>query len=274
MDSQRLPGVTWDNAEAYEQYVGRWSRLVAREFLDWLDVSPNSNWLDVGCGTGALTQTILETAAPAAILGVDPSLQFIARARENIADPRVRFEVGDARELPVADGQYDAVLAGLVLQHVPVDDQLKAVSEMSRAGRPGAVVAAYLWDYAGEMQMTRHFWDAAVALDPAARKFDQGLLCPLCHPEPLEVLFRDTGLALVEVRAIDIPTDFTDFDDYWRPFLGGTGAAPGYVRSLSEAHLAALRDQVRSRLPTEADHSIHLTARAWAVRGMVPRSRR
>jgi hypothetical protein len=132
------------------------------------------------------------------------------------------------------------------------------------------VVAAYLWDYAGEMKFMRHFWDAAVALDPAARDFDQGALYLICKPGPLEALFRSAGIEEVEVRAIDVPTVFRDFDDLWSPFLGGTGPAPGYVASLSEERRAALRERIRADLPIAADGSIPLVARAWAVRGMVP----
>jgi SAM-dependent methyltransferase len=180
-------------------------------------------------------------------------------------DPRVRFEVGDAQALQEASSSFDAVVAGLVLNFVAEPE--KALSEMVRAARPGGTVAAYVWDYADGMQMMRHFWDAAGALDPRARELDEGRRFPLCKPEPLTNLFRRAGLEVVEVRAIDVPTVFRNFDDYWSPFLGGQAPAPGYAMSLSQEQRVALRERIRASLPTNSQGEHHLIARAWAVRG-------
>jgi SAM-dependent methyltransferase len=256
----------WASGAAYEPYVGHWSRLVAREFLRWLAVPPGSSWLDVGCGTGALSQTILQVAAPSLVTGIDPSEGYVAFARQQVVDARVSFAVGDAQALPAQTATYDAVVAGLVLNFVP--DPSRAVAEMARVTRPGGVVAAYVWDYAEGMQLMRYFWDAAVALDPAALELDEGQRFPLCKPEPLTALFRVASLTDVAARAIDIPTDFRDFDDYWSPFLGGQGPAPGYAMSLDDERQAMLREQMRASLPIASDGSIHLSARAWAVRGI------
>ena len=256
---------TWASGVAYEPYVGRWSRPVAREFLNWLNVSAKSRWLDVGCGTGALSQTVLDSTAPGTVKGIDRSEGYVALAREQIRDERAQFEVGDAQALPVETGTYDAVVSGLVLNFVPQPQ--RAVAEMARAARPESVVAAYVWDYAGKMQMMRHFWNAAAALDPAARDLDEGRRFPICQPEPLGELFQNAGLREVEVRPIDIAADFRDFDDYWSPFLGGQGPAPGYAMSLSDERRAALRERIRAGLPFALDGSIPLVARAWAVRG-------
>jgi SAM-dependent methyltransferase len=256
----------WAAGDAYEAYVGRWSRLAAREFVEWLGIPSGLRWLDVGCGTGALSQAVLDVRAPARLMGIDPSDGFVAHARQHTVDPRAEFRIGDARALPVDDADFDVAVSGLVLNFVP--DPADAVAEMSRAVRPlTGVVAAYVWDYAGEMQMMRHFWDAAVALDPAARDKDEGTRFPLCRPEPLRDLFAGAGLSDVEVRAIDVPTVFRDFDDYWAPFLGGQGPAPGYCMSLPEERRNTLRDRLRSALPSGPDGGIHLMARAWAVRG-------
>jgi hypothetical protein len=138
---------------------------------------------------------------------------------------------------------------------------------MARAARPGGVAAVYVWDYAGKMQLMRHFWNAAVALDPEAAKLDEGRRFPLCQPEALAWLFRGAGLQDVTVRALDIDTDFRDFDDYWTPFLGGQAPAPGYAMSLSEERRADLRERIRAALPIALDGTIPLVARAWAVRG-------
>jgi SAM-dependent methyltransferase len=146
----------------------------------------------------------------------------------------------------------------------------RVVAEMARAVRPGGAVAAYVWDYAGNMQLMRHFWNAAAALDPAAAQLDEGRRFPICHPDRLAELFRGAGLKGVAARPIDIPTDFRAFDDYWQPFLGGQGPAPSYAMSLSEERRAALRERLRGALPTAIDGSIPLVARAWAVRGARP----
>jgi hypothetical protein len=143
------------------------------------------------------------------------------------------------------------------------------MAEMARVTGRGGTIAAYVWDYAEGMQLIRFFWDAAVALDPAAARMDEGPRFPLCRPDALVQLFAAAGLQRVEVTAIDIPTPFASFDDYWRPFLGGQGPAPAYAMALDEAARARLRDRLRERLPAQADGSIRLTARAWAARGTV-----
>ena len=256
----------WGNTEAYEAYMGRWSRPAAEAFLRWLAPLRGQRWLDVGCGTGALTQAILAAADPHEVLGVDPSADFNGTASTQITDSRVRFEIGDARMLLLPSDAYDAVVAGLALNFVP--ELAKAVAEMVRATRPGGTVAAYVWEYAGEMQLVRSFWQAAIALDPVAAAHDQGRQFPICQPEPLTRLFRVADLRTIDVHAIDIPTRFRDFDDYWLPhLLGGSGVAQRYVATLGETQRTALRDQLEATLPIAADGSIPLSARAWAVRG-------
>jgi SAM-dependent methyltransferase len=259
------PTDTWAVGDAYEPYVGRWSRLVAREFLTWLGAPGGAAWLDVGCGTGALSQTVLGMADPAAVVGVDPSPGFLATARARLAGHPAHLVVGDARRLPLAGDRFDAVVSGLVLNFVP--EPARALREMARVARPGGRVAAYVWDYADGMELIRRFWDAAAALDPAAAELDEGRRFQLCRPEPLAHLFQDAGLAGVEARPIDVPTRFRDFDDYWTPFLGGQGPAPGYAMALDEPRRARLREELRARLPVTADGSIPLVARAWAVGG-------
>ena len=253
----------WAAGEAYEAYVGRWSRLVAAAFVSWLDVPPGQRWLDVGCGTGALTAAVLAAASPAAVVGVDPSAGFVASAR--ISVPQAGFVVGDAQALPFPGRLADATVSGLALNFVP--DPGRAAAEFARVTAAGGVVAAYVWDYAGRMAMMRAFWDAATALDPAAAALDEGERFPLCRPGHLARLWTAAGLDDVSVRPLDVPTVFTGFEDYWQPFLGGQGPAPGYAMSLTEQRRLALRELLRSRLPAGPDGTIALTARAWAVRG-------
>ena len=259
---------TWGSGDAYEQWVGRWSRPVASEFLMWLDVEAGLAWGDVGCGTGALTECILTGRHPASIIAVDRAEGFVRAARERVQDPRVRFEVGDALALGWPVGACDACVSGLVLNFVP--DAKAMAAEMVRVTRPGGTVGAYVWDYGGGMQMMRHFWDVAVQLNPQDSKLDQAERFPICQPEPLESLFREVGLSAVSVRAIDIPTVFSDFDDYWTPFLGKQGAAPTYLASLEAAAGDRIRETLKARLATAGDGPIALTARAWAVKGEVP----
>ena len=255
----------WAAGDLYEPYVGRWSRRVARELLNWLAVPERKDWLDVGCGTGALIQTIIETENPSSVIGIDPSPDYTEYAKALIVSPRARFEVGDAQSLPIDTASLDAAVAGLVLNFVAQPP--RAVAEMARVVRPQGIVAAYVWDYAGKMELMRYFWDAAVALDPGAKELDEGRLFPICQPMPLAELFAQAGLSEVEVHPIDVATDFRDFDDYWSPFLGGQGPAPGYAMSLSEDSRVMLRERIRSELPIAQDGSIHLMARAWVARG-------
>jgi len=270
-----MTGDAWTAGETYEEYVGRWSREVAARFVPWLDVPAGGRWLDVGCGTGALTSAA--RAAGGSVVGVDPSRAFVAgvsaRRREDAGlrparrqaergNPTRDVVVGDARALPFAAGSFDAVVSGLALNFVP--SPREAMAELKRVTAPGGTVAAYVWDYADGMAMIRHFWDAALELDPAAP--DEGARFPLCQPSALTELWRVAGLTGVQVRAIVVSTVFADFDAYWRPFLGGQGPAPGYLASLTPAARESLRSRLQDRLPAS---DIRLTARAWAVRGMM-----
>ena len=264
--TQRKISDNWAKGDLYEPYVGRWSRLVAKEFIDWLAAAPGARWLDVGCGTGALSETILRHATPKSVTGIDLSEGFISLARQRINDSCAAFSVDSAESLTCEDNSFDAAVSGLVLNFVPHPE--RAVVEMRRVTVPEGAVAVYVWDYAGKMELMRYFWDAASALDKAAIEFDEGRRFPLCQPELLRQLFESAGLRDVEIRPINIETPFHDFDDYWSPFLGGQGPAPGYAMSLSQERRDLLRDHIRARLPVNEDGSIYLIARAWAVRGV------
>ncbi|WP_030297561.1 class I SAM-dependent methyltransferase [Streptomyces katrae] len=256
----------WVAGEAYEPYVGRWSRLVAHRFVRWMDAAPGGSWRDIGCGTGAVTQAVLDAAEPVTVVGVDPSAGYVAYARRNIADQRARFVLADAVNLPFADSTASVAVSGLVLNFVP--DAPRAVAEMARVIAPGGQVGVYVWDFGeGGMEAIRAFWDAASALDANALALDEAVRFPLCAEEPLRELLVGAGLEDVEVEGISVATRFSGFDDYWQPFLGGQGPAPTYVASLAEEHRAELRERLRSALPREADGAIPLRARAWAARG-------
>lgn len=256
----------WERGDPYEQYVGRWSRRIAPRFLSWLNVPARRRWVDVGCGTGALSAAILDQCSPLSVVGVEPSEGFLEKAKEQLAG-RVLLRRGSAAEIPLEDGSTNVAVAGLVLNFVP--DGRAALGEMARVTVAGGTIGAYVWDYAGKMELMRHFWDAAVELNPDAAKMDEGARFPMCRPQALTELFVSAGLRAVEVTAIDITTPFASFEDYWRPFLGGQGPAPAYAMALDETARARLRDRIRERMPLQADGSISLIARAWAVRAAV-----
>lgn len=261
----------WAAGDAYERFMGRWSRDVAKEFLRWLQPPANAAWLDVGCGTGALASTIATadtiantTAAPTSLgVGVDPSLDFVRYAAQQ--NTQTRFAVSNALALPIIPNAFDVVVSGLALNFIP--HPADALREFVRVAKPGATVAAYVWDYAGKMEFLRYFWDAAVALDADAAALHEGQRFPLCHAAPLQQLWQEAGLEDVTVQAIDVATPFADFESYWQPFTLGNFPAPQYALALDEPQRATLKQQLQSTIPTAADGSLQLIARAWAVRG-------
>ena len=258
----------WQAGDAYESYMGRWSRRIAPLFLDLLALSRELHWLEVGCGTGALSAAILAHCDPESLVAIDPSEGFLARARANVTDPRADFRQGDAQSLALETASRDAVVSALTLNFVP--DRAKAVSEMKRVARPGATVAFYVWDYpGGGLEFLRTFWAQAAVLDPKAGDLTEDKRFPFCTPDGLTALARDAGLSDLTCDAIETPTVFADFDDYWRPFTMGAGPAPGYVASLAPDARERLRSRLESSLPRTADGAIELKARAWAVRAKV-----
>jgi SAM-dependent methyltransferase len=257
----------WAAGSKYEDFMGRWSRLLAPRFVSWLGVPDRAHWLDVGCGTGAMTSAICAHASPSWVVGCDPAAPFIEYAREHVQDSRASFVVGGIDSLPPPHrhARFRSVTSLLVLNFFP--DAEAAVRVMRLRTNTGGVVSACVWDYADGMQFLRRFWDAAVSFDPAAAALDEGRRFPLCHPAPLVDLFAASGLRDVKCEAIDIPTEFASFDDYWRPLLGGTGPAPSYVASLDEERRAELARRIEQNLPRTSAGAIALRARAWAVRG-------
>jgi len=259
-----MPDDRWLAGDAYERFMGRWSRPLAHAFLDWLQPPRSARWLDVGCGTGALTTAICARCDPRSVVACDPSEAFVAHARQVSADPRARFVVAGAGSLPTVDGGFDAVVSGLVLNFVP--DPAAALMEIRERLAPGGIAAVYVWDYAGQMAFLRAFWDEAAALDPAAAALDEGARFPLCTPANLVAVYEAAGFADVRTGPIEIATTFDDLDDYWTPFLRATGPAPGYAASRTDDQRAQLRERLRLRLAPDGG-PIALRARAWAVRG-------
>lgn len=257
----------FSESDAYERFMGRWSRRLALPFLEFARVRDGDAILDVGCGTGALDQAVLGRAPTSHVTGIDLSAQYVARARASLPGDRASFEVGDAQALRFADRTFDRTLSLLVLNFVP--EPGKALREMIRVTRPGGTVAAAVWDYGDGMEMLRVFWDEAVALDPGVAQRDERHM-PLCKPGQLAALWREQGLAEVEEAPLTVPLAFASFDDFWLPFLAGQGPAGLYASSLSKERADRLRDRLRSRLlHGGADRAFTLQGRAWAVRGQV-----
>lgn len=259
----------WAAGDAYEKYMGRWSRLVADGFVTWLGagVGAGARWLDVGCGTGALTAVVAARCAPRTVLGLDRSAGFVDAARTSASGP-ARFAVADALALPVRDGACDAAVSGLALNFL--GEPGLAVAEAARAVRRGGLVASYVWDYDEGMGFLRAFWDAAAAVDPAAVALHESRRFSVCRPDPLRALWTGAGLLDVAVAPIEVPVVFAGFADLWEPFLAGQGPAPGYVATLAPAARDRLRDTLGDAVPTRPDGTIAFAARAWAIRGRKP----
>jgi SAM-dependent methyltransferase len=269
-----MPDVTqsrhdaWSAGEAYDRYMGRWSRAIAPLFISWLAPPRGCAWLDVGCGTGALASTIVQACEPSSLLGVDPSEGFVAQARKNVGDRRANFAVGDAQNLPLSDGSVDTAVSGLVLNFVP--DRAKALREMRRVVREGGLVGFYIWDYpGGGVEFLHAFWSAAVELDPGAAELTETMRFPFCTREGVTELAAASDLRGADVTGLETPTVFADFDDFWRPFTLGAGPAPGYCANLPADARERLRRRLFETLKPAPDGSIAMSARAWAVKAVV-----
>ena len=261
-----LTADTWNSADPYDYFMGRWSSRMAGVFLDWLDIPAGKSWLDVGCGTGALGEKVMGQSSPATLTSVDPSQSLLTQAERRLADGG-NFVIGNASSIPMADSSTDIIVSGLALNFFP---SLKnALIEMQRIGRYGSTIAAYVWDYANRMDMLRYFWDAVIALDPGSHHLDEGIRFPICNPVILKASFVRAGLTGVDTASLDILTKFESFEDYWQPFLGVQGPAPGYLAPISEDMKSQLQENIYEMLPIEADGSIALTGRAFVVRGTV-----
>lgn len=260
------------DAEAYERFMGRWSRIVAPRLVDFTDIPDHGRMLDVGSGTGSLAHAIAERKAQARVVGIDPSREYVAYAASRNSFPdRVVFEVGDAQQLHFPDASFDAACSLLVFNFIP--DPKKALMELRRVTKSEGRISAAVWDYGAGMRMLRVFWDAAVHIDPDADKLDERHM-PLCRQGELAGLWRQGGLDDVRETAIDVMMPFRSFTDYWDPFLLGQGPAGSYISGRDQASLQALRNEVKRRLALSAeDTPFAMSARVWSVRGTVPNRR-
>src|SRR6266478_6189977 len=256
--------IRFDDGAAYERYMGKWSQLAGKAFLDWLAPQPGLRWLDVGCGNGAFTEMLVEQCAPASVQGIDPSEAQLAYARSRPALRVAQFRAGDAMALPMPDDTFDAAVMPLVIFFVP--DPVRGVAEMARVVCPGGIVAAYAWDMVGGAFPYEALW---------AEMRGMGVAVPQ-PPSPeasridaLANLWTASGLEAVETREITVQRTFADFDDYWTTILGGPSVGRG-LAAMAPTDLALLKAGMRAHLPADATDRITYSARANAVKGRVP----
>ncbi len=257
---------SWKSGDSYEFYMGRWSKLIAEQFVDWISPKPNLRWLDIGCGSGALSEAVVNKHCPESIIAIDQSESFVLTAQHRLGS-KASCRVGNAMSLPLDDAAVDIAVSGLVLNFISEPE--RALEEMRRVTGKDGMVAVYIWDYAGKMEFLNLFWDTAVKLNPGVSDLHEGRRFPDSNAERLIDLFNRVGFSEIEAHPIDIVTHFDDFDDYWKPFLGGQGPAPTYVSKLNDSDRKHLEDALAQSVPVEEDGSIIFSARAWATKGFV-----
>jgi SAM-dependent methyltransferase len=251
-------------ADAYDRHVGRYGSQLASGLIDVAGVAPGMRVLDVGCGPGPLTAAAADVVGAQNVAAIDPSEPFVEACRRRVPGADVR--VGTGEHLPFADGEFDVVLAQLVVQLM--DDAVAGVHEMARVARPGGIVAALAWD-STTMPLLRSFWDAALAVAPEeAGAIDDARRVGYPSADVLADLWQTSGLLDVTTGALLVHADYADFDDLFEPFTTGTGHSGTCYGSLDTDRQRQLRDDAYRRLgaPTAP---FRLTARAWTVRGRV-----
>ncbi len=252
-------------AEAYDRFVGRYSGALARSLMAAAGVTAGQRALDVGCGPGALTTELVAVLGAGSVTAADPSAGFASACEaRNIG---VRVEVASAEALPFEDGAFDVALAQLVVNFMT--DAHAGIREMARVTRPGGVVGAATWDYAGGMTLLRAFWDAAAAVDASAQARDEGHVMRFATADELARLWSDCGLAGVRTEAAVVSARYDDFEDLWLPLERGVGPAGAYAVSLDPDRRGALKFGMRERLGVDTAAPFELTARAWLVTGRV-----
>jgi len=252
------------DADKYQAGMGSWSKTLAPLFIEFIGaIKEGDRVLDVGCGTGSLTLTIADTTKASTVVGIDPSVGYLEYARAQNSHPHVAFEIGDAQKLPYDNGSFDCCVSSLMIQFV--SEAHMAAKEMGRVTKKGGSVATCVWDNSGGMEFWERFWEAAVAVDPGAKRAGDRRYG---SANALSDLWTATGFANVETTALVIPLEFSSFDDLWRIVLNAQGPPKLYISSLSEDRRQVLKERLRTDiLDNGPDGSIKLRAKAWAVRG-------
>jgi trans-aconitate methyltransferase len=264
MSTTRTANESWDDTAGYELYVGRWSRQLSADFIQWLRPKPGSTWLEIGCGTGALTSAILHGAKPAHVVAIDKSAAYLQQAQKELASANVTFVTGDVESVAPTK-RFDMISSGLVLNFLPHPAQ--SLRRLMHNLNPGGQLSSFVWDYAGHYQPMRYFWDAAGQIFETAAQYDAGIKFQICNPERLTSLFKSLGLTEIEVTNIERIATFDGFDDYWEPIAAAQGSVTEFMNTLSSGQKADLKETVRKRLPIAANGEIKLVLNALAIKG-------
>ena len=259
-----MTGYSFNDGEAYEQFMGRWSREAGKAFLTWLQPPKRAHWLDVGCGTGIFTELISDSCAPASVIAVDPAESQITRARKGVARTKAEFRLADAQELPLPDKSFDVVASALVMNFVP--NKVRAMSEMRRVARPGGLIAACVWNFAAELSpsgpLRRAMRRIGIDAPPVPGTDASG-------PAVLVDLFEKVGLKGLNTTSIEVAVSFRDFDDFWRSQTPHYAPTTKVIAAMSLRDRLALMEAVRAYLRPLRD-GVGYSAWANAVRGHCP----
>lgn len=256
---------TWSDPAGYESYVGRWSRVIAPSFLTWLSAPRGHRWLDVGCGTGALTEAVLRFADPISVQSIDAAQPYLRAAQRALTDQRVTFEVGDATALPYQPSSCDVVVSGLLLNFLDAD---RAIAEQCRVATPGGLIGAYVWDYAGEYELVRRFWDVAKTVDDSAAAHDPAIRFPICNVKALADLLARHRLRHIRSTRLVAAAQFGDFADYWSALDARQGSLASYLSGLASNTREAIRRRLAEALETSHSPAVRLKLSALAVAGL------
>ena len=259
------PDKLFTDGEAYERLMGRWSRLVAKEFLDWLNAPDHLTWLDVGCGNGAFSEEVIVRCTPAVVVGVDPSNDQLAYARTRPGARMAEFRIGDAQKLPFDDDSFDVAAMALVIAFLP--DPGAAIAEMARVVRPGGVVAAYMWDVPGGGVPVHPIY---VALESMGLRSGRPPNSAASKQDAMQRFWKDAELESIEARLIRITTEYSDFEDFWDSNVVPIGPQGKLIASMSAKAKDELRLKVRNYLPISSNGSIAFESFANSVKGRVP----
>jgi len=250
----------------YDDFMGRWSRQVATQFLDWLNARQGLDWLDVGCGVGMLAQSVVKDYAPSSVTGVDPLEKSIVAAKQHPSNRVIQFEIGDAQELPFKDTQFDVVVSGLMIKFVP--NKTKAIEEMKRVTRPGGIVALYDWDIDSNMNTTRHFWEAVADVIPGRPEDQPSDRTPMTEIDSIAKSFDAAGVEEIQQDTISFTTRFRDLDDYWNPITRNSQNVGRFYKTLTAEQREAVHQRLKQTLPFADDGTISFESRALAVKGI------
>ena len=255
-----------DTYTQYDDFMGRWSRQVAIQFLDWIAVERGLGWLDVGCGAGMLAQTVIKNCEPSSVTGADPLEKSIAAAKQHPDNKDIQLEIGDAQDLPFEDSKFDAVVSGLMIKFVP--DKVKAIEEMKRVARAGSVIALYDWDMDSNMNTTRHFWGAVADIIPDRADDHSTVRTPMTEIDSIAKLFEAAGAKGVQKNTIAFTTQFHDLDDYWNPITRNSQNVGRFYKTMTDEQRKAVHERLKQTLPFAEDGSISFESRAVAVKGI------